>query len=87
VKWPKSRDIQGAIAFAIALLSAVLVFVQIEMGYFNRFYFAPHKAYPYPHPDTHSAHMALYRDCGLTLLGVFVVLFAVQRLLMVDRRE
>jgi hypothetical protein len=86
-KWPKSRGAHGAIAFAVAFLSAMWVFVQIEMGYFNRFYFAPHKAYPYPYHDAHSAQMALYRDCGFTLLGVSVVLFAVQRMFMVDRRE
>ena len=34
----------------IALLSAVLVLVQIGMGSLNHFYFAPHQAYPYPYP-------------------------------------
>jgi hypothetical protein len=51
-KWPKSRVKQAAIAFAVAFLATVWVFVQIEYGYFERFYFGPHKAYPYPFPTS-----------------------------------
>ena len=79
--------IQGAIAFAAALLSAALVFAQIAMESFNHFYFAPHKAYPYPYPTVHAAHLALYRDCGLTLIGVFVVMFALQRRFFSTRHD
>jgi hypothetical protein len=86
-KWPRSRAKQAAIAFVIAFLSTVWVFVEIEMGYFQRFYFGPHKAYPYPYPDEHSAQMALYWDCGLTLLVVFAVLFAIQRIFIAARRD
>jgi hypothetical protein len=71
---------QAAIAFAAAFLSAVWVFVEIETGYFQRFYFGPHKGYPYPYPDGHSAQMALYRDCGFAFVVVFGVLFSLQRI-------
>ena len=78
-KWPKSRGVQTTIAVVVALLAAICVFIQIAMTSFNNFYFGPHKAYPYPYPDAHTAQMALSRDCGLTMLGVFVVVFAIQR--------
>jgi hypothetical protein len=86
-KWPKSRGKQATIAFVVAFLATVWVFVQIEYGYFERFYFGPHKAYPYPYPNAHSAQMALYRDCGFTLIGIFVVIFAVQRIFFAARHD
>jgi hypothetical protein len=86
-KWPTSRWKQAAIASVVAFLAAVYVFVQIEGGYFNRFYFPPYKSYPYPYPNDHSAKMALYRDCGFTLIGVFVVIFAVQRMFFAARND
>jgi hypothetical protein len=86
-KWPRSRGKQAATAFAVAFLATVCVFIQIEWGYFQRFYFDPHKAYPYPHPDAHAAQMALYQDCGFTLMGVFVVSFAMQRIFLAARRD
>jgi len=46
MNWPRSKGSQAAIAFAVALLSAVFVFLRIAMESFNYFYFAPHKAYP-----------------------------------------
>jgi hypothetical protein len=85
-KWPKSKGKQAAIALAIALLAAAWVFVEIEGGYFNRFYFPPHKAYPYPYADVHIAQIALYRNCGFTLVGVFVGLFVMQRVLAGHRK-
>ena len=77
--WPRSRGVQVAIAFGVALLAAVYVFVQIAMGSFNHFYFPPHRAYPYPYPTESAARMAMGRDCGLTFLVVFGILYAVQR--------
>jgi len=53
--------------------------MQIEMTSFNNFYFGPHKAYPYPYPDAHSAQFALYRDCVLAMLGVFTIVFTILR--------
>ncbi len=79
-KWPKSRGVQIAIAAVVAILAGICVFTQIAMTSFNNFYFGPHKAYPYPYPDAHTAQMVIYRDCGLTVLGVFVVVFAIQRI-------
>jgi hypothetical protein len=71
---------QAVIAAVAAILAAGLVITQIAMTSFNNFYFGPHKAYPYPYPDVPSAQVALYRDCGLTMLGVFTVSFLIQRL-------
>jgi hypothetical protein len=86
-KWPRSKGKQATIASVVALLAAAWLFVQIEYGYFRRFYFDPHKAYPYPYPNEHSAQIALYRDCGFTLLGLFVVLFAIQRMFFAARHD
>ena len=79
VKWPRARGIQLAIAFGVAVLSAAFVFAQIEMESFNHFYFPPHKAYPYPYATEWAARMAIWRDCGLTFLGVFAILYLAQR--------
>jgi hypothetical protein len=79
VKWPRSRGIQAAIAFVVALLSAGYRFVQFEGNFFNNFYFPPHKAYPYPYPTVRAAQIAVWRDCGLTFVAVFAVLFVIQR--------
>ncbi len=85
-KWPRSKGKQAAIAVVFASLAAILVFANIAMQSFNNFYFAPHKAYPYPYSDVHSAHMALFRNCGGTFLGAFVVVFALQRMFIAFRR-
>jgi hypothetical protein len=85
IEWPKSKGMQATIAFTVALLSAVFVFVQIEMEYFNHYYFAPHKAYPYPYPTEWSARIAMCRDCGVTFLVVFAILYAVQRRFIATR--
>ncbi|WP_157439643.1 hypothetical protein [Terracidiphilus gabretensis] len=73
---------QAVIAAVAAIIAADLVITQIAMTSFNNFYFGPHKAYPYPYPDVHSAQVALYRNCGLTMLGVFTVAFMIQRLVI-----
>lgn len=80
VKWPKSKGKQATIALATALLAAIWVFIQVDYGYFQRFYFEPNKRYPYPYPNEHVAQMALYRECGLAIVGVFLVVFAIQRI-------
>jgi hypothetical protein len=78
-KWPRSRGIQTAIAFIVALISAAGVFLQFAADSFNHFYFPPHKAYPYPYLTARAAQIAMWRDCGLTFLAVFAILYAVQR--------
>jgi hypothetical protein len=77
--WPRSRGVQTAIGFVVALLSAVAVFLWIAMASFNHFYFAPHKAYPYPYSTVGAARWAMYRDCGLTFIGLFTIVYMVQR--------
>jgi hypothetical protein len=78
-KWPRSKRAQVAIAFAVALSSAVLVFAQIAMESFNNFYFPPHKAYPYPYPTEWAAQIAMCRDCCGTFVVVFAIVYAAQR--------
>jgi hypothetical protein len=86
MKWPQAKGIQAAIAFAVALLSAVFVFVQFAMESFNNYYFPPHKAYPYPYPNEWAARIAMWRDCGLTFLVVFAILYMAQRRFIATRR-
>jgi hypothetical protein len=85
VKWPRSKRDQAAIAFAVALLSSVFVFLWIAAESFNHFYFPPHKAYPYPCPTELAARIAMCRDCGLTFLGVFTILYVAQRRFVATR--
>jgi hypothetical protein len=87
LKWPQSKGVQAAIAFAVALLSAVLVFVKIAMESFNHFYFPPHKAYPYPYPTELAARIAMWRDCSLSFLGVFAIIYVAQRVFIPSRRK
>ena len=79
MKWPRSKGIQAAIAFAFAFVSAILVLAEIAMQSFNNYYFPPHKAFPYPYKTEWAARFAECRDCGLTFLGVFVILYWAQR--------
>ena len=85
--WPKSRAAQASIAAVAGIIAAICEFLQIEMKSFNNFYFGPHKAYPYPYPNVHSAHMALYRDCGFATVVVFVVVLVIQRVLTAPHRR
>ena len=86
-KWPQSRGVQATIAAVAALVAATCVFIQIAMTSFNNFYFGPHKAYPYPYHDAHAAQMALYRHCGLTMLGVFGFVFIIQHVFTATPRS
>jgi uncharacterized membrane protein len=76
---PRSKAVQAVIAFVVASLSAVAVFGLIVMDSINHFYFPPYKTYPYPYATVRSAQIAHSGECGLTFLGAFVILFAVQR--------
>ena len=77
--WPRSKGKQAAIAVVGASLAAFAVLSQIAMESFNHFYFPPHNAYPYPYATEWAARLAMYRDCGLTFVGAFLVLMAIQR--------
>lgn len=87
MKWPQSKGLQAAIAFAVALLSAFFVFARIAMESFNHFYFPPHKAYPYPYPTEWAARIAMCRDAGLTFLVAFAILYVAQRRFIATRRN
>jgi len=86
LKWSRSKRVQAVVAFALALLSTALVFVQMAMESFNNFYFPPHKAYPYPHATEWAARLAIGRNCGLTFIGVFAILYVAQRLFVAARQ-
>jgi hypothetical protein len=77
--WPRSKRPQEAISFTIALLSGIFVLADIAMKSVNHFYFAPHKAYPYPYPTVTAARIATFRDCGLTFVAVFLTFYLAQR--------
>jgi hypothetical protein len=77
--WPRSKVVQASIAFVAASLSAVGVLGLIAMDSINHFYFPPYKTYPYPYATVRSAEIAHFGECGLAFLGVFVILYAVQR--------
>jgi hypothetical protein len=79
MNWPRSRGIQATIAFVVALISAVYVFLQFAADSFNHYYFSPHKAYPYPYPTAGAAQIAMSRDCALTFFAVFVICYMLQR--------
>jgi hypothetical protein len=85
--WPGSKAVQTAIAAVGALVSAGFVVSHFAMTSFNNFYYAPHKAYPYPYADVPTARMMLYRDCAITMLGIFVVLFTMQRIVAARTRD
>jgi hypothetical protein len=86
MKWPRAKGIQAAVAFVVALLSAVFVFLQFAMQSFNNFYFPPHKSYPYPYPTEWAARIAMWRNCGLTFLVVFAIIYMSQRRFITARR-
>ena len=85
MKWPRSKGMQATIAFVVAFLSAALVVLHIVGESFNHFYFPPYKAYPYPYPTESAARLAICRDCGLMFLGVFAILYVIQRVLIAAR--
>jgi hypothetical protein len=79
-KWLMSKGVQATIAFVFALLAVLLVVVNRAMNSFNNFYFAPHKAYPYPYPTEGAARIALWQSSCLTFFAVFTIVYIFQRL-------
>jgi hypothetical protein len=86
MKWPRTKGTQAAAALVVASLSAAYVFLQFAAGSFNHFYFHPHETYPYPYPTARAAQVAMWRDCGLTFLVVFAILYMIQRRVIASRR-
>ena len=78
--WPRSNLMQSIIAMMLGLLAVVCVWLRLAMESFNNFYFGPHKAYPYPYPNAHSAHLAMYRNCAVAFALVSIAAFALERL-------
>jgi hypothetical protein len=87
MRWPRSKVTQSVIASILGLLAAVNEWLQIAADSFNNFYFGPHKAYPYPYPDAHSAQLAMYWKCGLAFGLVFIVTFALLAVIASRKRK
>ena len=79
-QWPRTPKAQTAIALTLALLVAAWTFLQVQYSYFERFYFGPHKRFPYPYASEKAADIALLTDCSLAFLVVFLGLVILQRL-------
>ena len=62
----------------LGILAAVGEWLRLAVESFNNSYFGPHKAYPYPYPNAHSAELAACWNCGLAFALVFVGAFALQ---------
>jgi|GEM_PF-3487076 len=87
-RWPTSSWKQAAIAFAVALTSALCLCFRIEYGLFERYYFLRDThGYWTAGLDRHSGLMDLCRVGGLILLGVFVTVFLLQRAFAANRHS
>ena len=82
MKWPRSKTTQTIIALALGAVAAIAEWLQLAMESFNNFYFGPHKAFPYPYPDAHSANIAMTWKCGFAFALVFIATLALQRLIL-----
>ena len=80
MKWPRSKIAHIIVALTLGLVAGVGEYALSAMRSFNDFYFAPHKAYPYPYADAHTANLVLARNCGLAFGIVFFAAFALQEL-------
>jgi hypothetical protein len=65
----------------MGLIAAAGEYANLAMQSFNNFYFGPHKAYPYPYPNMHSANVAWAERCVLAFGLVSLSTFALQRLI------
>jgi hypothetical protein len=81
MRWPRSKVTQAIAALVLGVIASAMEFANFAVKSFNNFYFGPHRAYPYPYADVHSANLALARGCGLVFGLVFVAAFALQRLI------
>jgi hypothetical protein len=82
MRWPRSKAAQTLIALTLGLIACANEYARMAMQSFNNFYFGPHKAYPYPYADVHSANLALVRKCGLAFALAFLGTVALQRLIV-----
>jgi hypothetical protein len=80
-KWPISRWNQGLISLVVAAVSAYIVFVRTESALFERYA----KEAPYDGQDGLSAFMGALQASLLTLVGVLLALYVVQRLVTATR--
>ena len=74
-KWPTSRWGQSWIAFIVAGITAYFVFVRTENVLFEQYA----KQSPYDGQDGLGALMGALQAGGLTIIGVFIALFVIQR--------
>ena len=79
MSWPRSKITQTVIALMLGLIAGAIEFGRFAMKSFDNFYFGPHKAFPYPYADSHSANLAMARNCGIAFVLVFALAFGLQR--------
>ena len=75
--WPKSGWAQTGIAFLSAVISSVFVFIRVNNTHFVLYA----REYPHDGQDGLGALMDALQAGALTLIGVFILVFAVQRLI------
>lgn len=75
--WPKSKLAQAGIAFLMAAITTVFVFSWVETSRFKLYA----RLYPHDGLDGLGALMDALQAGFWTLLGVFTLVFIVQRLL------
>jgi hypothetical protein len=80
-EWPKSGWAQAGIAFLSALISCVFVFIRINNTHFALYA----REYPHDGQDGLGAFMDALQAGALTLIGVFVLVFVVQRFATVKK--
>jgi hypothetical protein len=74
-KWPVSGWTQAGIAFLAALVSTIVVFIVVNNVLFARYA----REFPHDGQDGLGAMMGALEASFATLIGVFVIAFAAQR--------
>jgi hypothetical protein len=76
-KWPQSRWGQGGLSFLGAIIVAVVVFIHVNNSSFQRYA----QQYPHDGQDGLGALVDAMQAGAFTLVGVFIALFVLQRLM------
>lgn len=80
--WPMSRWAQAGIAIAMAIPISLCVFVRINNTHFERYA----REYPHDGQDGLGALMDAFQAAFYTLIGAFLALFILQRVITAIRR-
>jgi hypothetical protein len=79
--WPRSHWRQAGIALAIAIPVSIFVFVRVNNTHFERYA----REYPHDGQDGLGALMDAFQAGFYTLIGAFLCLFILQRLIAAIR--